>query len=250
MTPVRDRTAWLQGGNAVCHERPPEIRTPWHLILLGPPGAGKGTQAALLGHALGACPLSTGDVFRAAKGTAAKPGTAMASAQEQMARGDLVSDGTVIDLIRERRRCLHCHGGFMLDGFPRTLAQAHAIDALLAAEKVALDAVISFELPLSDVIARLSGRRVCPACRAVFHIVSNPPKREDGCDQCGYALVQREDDRPEAIKVRLGAYHAATFPLAEHYQARKLLIRVDARGAPTDVFARTLDALAPLRVFR
>ena len=244
MTPVRDRTAWLEGGKALCLQPPTRVDRIWRLVLLGPPGCGKGTQADLLSHSLGACPLSTGDVFRAAKKHPAPPGSAMAIAQDQMARGELVTDETVLSLIRERNRCLHCSGGFMLDGFPRTLAQAEAIDALLAAENIALDAVISYELPDPEIVARLSGRRTCPGCQAVFLVDSRPPKREGVCDRCGGALVQRGDDRPEAIRVRLEAYRTATLPLAAHYEKKGLLFPISAAGQPVDILARTLDALA------
>lgn len=168
----------------------------------------------------------------------------MARAQQQMARGELVSDATVLELIRERRRCLHCRGGFMLDGFPRTLAQATAIDDLLASEQVALDAVVSYELPEAEIVTRLSGRRVCPSCKTLFHVATHPPQTASVCDQCGGSLVQREDDRPEAIRIRLQAYHAATEPLAEYYRKMGVLISISAAGEPTDILARTLDALS------
>jgi adenylate kinase len=132
----------------------------------------------------------------------------------------------------------------MLDGFPRTLAQAEAIDALLADEKLQLDAVISYELPTPEIIARLSGRRTCPACKSVFHVDSCPPKSAGICDRCGSALVQREDDRPEAIQVRLDAYQSATVPLAAHYQKKGLLFPISALGSPAEILARTLDSLA------
>lgn len=244
MPQVRDRTAWLQGGDASCLQPPPPVSRTWRLILLGPPGCGKGTQAELLSRALGACPLSTGDVFRAAKSHPITPGSAMAAAQEQMARGELVSDETVLNLIRERNRCLHCKGGFMLDGFPRTLVQAQAVDRLLATEKIALDAVISYEVPDEQIVARISGRRVCTACKAVFHVANKRPKTEGVCDECNGALIQRQDDRSEAVSVRLEAYHRATEPLAAHYRAKGLLLSIDANGRPDDILAATLEELA------
>ena len=246
MSTVHDRTAWLEGGNAVCFQPPRKVERTWRLILLGPPGVGKGTQADLLGNALGACPLSTGDVFRAARSHPASAGSAMARAQAAMERGALVSDDTVIALVRERSRCLHCSGGFMLDGFPRTTRQARAIDDLLAAEGLRLDAVISYELPTEEIIGRISGRRVCPQCKSTFHVASRPPKTEGVCDKCGGRLEQRADDRPEAVRVRLEAYNADTIPLTEHYRALKLLVPIQAVGRPEDIFARTLDALAAL----
>ncbi len=244
MTTPRDRTAWLQGGDAVCLQPPPDVQKIWRLVLLGPPGVGKGTQAELLSRALGACPLSTGDVFRAAHDCACPPGSAMAEAQKQMEHGELVTDETVLALIRERRHCLHCRGGFMLDGFPRTLKQAQALDGLLAVEQLRLDAVVSYELNTFEIIARLSGRRLCPKCKAVYHQASHPPRITGLCDLCGTTLIQRDDDRAEAVQVRLEAYETATRPLTEYYRAQGLLVQVSAEGAPQDILAHTLDALA------
>ncbi|MSU23652.1 MAG: nucleoside monophosphate kinase [Opitutus sp.] len=246
MTPIRDRTAWLQGGDAVCLQPPLEVKRSWRLVLLGPPGAGKGTLASLLFNALGACPLSTGDVFRAAKCHCAAPGTAMATAQAQMTRGELVTDETVLHLLRERTRCLHCRGGFMLDGFPRTLAQARALDALLSEENVLLDALLNLEMPDDKLLARLSGRRVCPSCKAVFHVATQKPRVMGLCDQCGDGLVQRPDDLPASIRVRLEAYHSATMPVADYYRKKGLLVSVAAEGAPVDNLAHALDGLAAL----
>jgi adenylate kinase len=170
----------------------------------------------------------------------------MAEAQIHMEHGRLVPDTTVLMLVQERGRCLQCRGGFMLDGFPRTLAQAEALDAMLEAQKIPLDAVIDLELPDEKLIARLSGRRVCPKCKAVFHIVTQQPRIAGVCDACGGPLVQRPDDHPESVGVRLDAYHAATEPLVGHYRAQGRLVTVDADAAPETVFARTLDALAAL----
>jgi adenylate kinase len=134
----------------------------------------------------------------------------------------------------------------MLDGFPRTPQQAEAIDGLLAAEHLRLDAVINYELPAADLIAHIAGRRVCPACKAVFHVTGRPPAVAGVCDQCGGQLEQRADDRPEAVQVRLEAYAADTMPLIAHYRALNLLVPIHAHGRPEEVFARTLDALAAL----
>lgn len=246
MTPQRDRAAWLQGGEASCNQPPTVVQRSWRLVLLGPPGAGKGTQAEYLSRSLGACPLSTGDIFRAARGKAAPPGSAMACAQKQMEHGDLVSDETVLALIAERGKCLHCSGGFMLDGFPRTLAQARAIDALLAREHIQLDGVISYEVPEEMLLARITGRRVCPQCKTAYHVTNRPPRRPDLCDACHCALVHRPDDQAETVKIRLDAYHAATQPLVEHYRAKGLLIVIDAAATPADIHAHTLDALAAI----
>lgn len=247
MTPARERTAWRQGGDAVCLPPPNPVQRTWRLVLLGPPGVGKDTQVRLLSRAFGACQLSTGEVFRAARGTKAEPHSAMALAQACIVEhGELIANEIVLGLIRERSHCLHCRGGFMLNDFPRTLSQAQAIDGLLAAEHLQLDAVISYELPDAEILARNTGRRVCPQCHAVFHVTSRPPQTEGICDQCGAALGQRPDDRPEAVAVRLEAYAADTVPLAAHYRAQGLLIPISATGRPEEIFARTLDALAVL----
>ena len=244
MGTTRDRTAWLQGGEALCTQPPPEVGRTWRLVLLGPPGAGKGTQADLLVHALGACPLSTGDVFRAAKHHACAPGSALGEALRHMERGELVPDRVVLGLVQERGRCLHCRGGFMLDGFPRTLPQALALDELLTREQVPLDAVIDYQVPTELLLARLTGRRVCRECKTVFHVETRPSQIEGRCDRCGGTLEQRADDRPEAIAVRLEAYVTATQPLEAHYRAQGLLVPVEAVGSPAEILARTLDALA------
>jgi adenylate kinase len=239
-----DRKAWLRGGTAQCEPVPKGQETPYRLVLLGAPGVGKGTQAELLCAKLGACHLSTGDIFRAAKALDASERTpALTAALEYMRRGELVPDETVLALVTERVGCLRCEGGFLLDGFPRTVAQAEALEKLLAQEKLELNAVLSYELPLEQVVARLSGRRTCPGCKAVFHIEARPPKTEGICDHCGGKLYQREDDRPESIRVRMEAYEKSTAPLANFYRQRNLLVSVSADGSPEEIFARTMIAL-------
>jgi adenylate kinase len=213
-------------------------------VLLGAPGVGKGTQAELLSARLGACHLSTGDIFRAAKTQDACERTpALTAALEYMRRGELVPDETVLALVAERGRCLRCRGGFLLDGFPRTVTQAEALELLLAGQKVKLNAVVSYELPLEKVVSRLSGRRTCPGCKAVFHVEARPPHEPGVCDHCGGSLYQREDDLPESIRVRMEAYEKSTAPLANFYRQRKLLVPVEAEGSPEEIFGRTLKAL-------
>ncbi len=241
LMPKQDRTAWLKGGDAVC-EMPPRkpLGRAWHLILIGAPGVGKGTQAEMLSERLACCHLSTGDVFRAAKCFDGKnQSPAIKSAVDYMKRGDLVPDATVLQLIHERVHCLHCSGGFLLDGFPRTVAQAEALDKLFNEEHVALNAVFNYELPLAKIVARISGRRVCSQCKAVFHIATRKPQVEGVCDQCGGSLLQREDDRPEAVAVRMKAYEQSTRPLIKFYQKRGLLINIDADGPPEEIYKRT-----------
>jgi adenylate kinase len=240
---VNDRASWLMGAGASCSQPPPVVNRTWRLVLLGPPGVGKGTQADRLSHALGACPLSTGDIFRHAHKQPLTPGSALADAWEYMQRGELVPDATVLGIIGERGRCLHCRGGFMLDGFPRTQAQAVGLDALLARENLQLDAVVYYSLPTPELVARISGRRVCPQCKAVFHVRSHPPRTAGVCDQCGSQLEHRNDDRPEAVAIRLETYHTATLPLVEYYRSRGLLVPIEADGSEDTILAATLDAL-------
>jgi adenylate kinase len=224
------------------------VPEPCRLVLLGPPGVGKGTQAELLAAKLGACQLSTGDLFRAAKALDAdQRSPAMTAALAYMRRGHLVPDDTVLALVAERGRCLRCPSGFLLDGFPRTLAQAVALDNLLKRDNLKLDAVFSYELPIEKVVARLAGRWSCPGCKAVFHIQTRPPKAERICDHCGGALYQREDDRPESIRVRMEAYEKSTAPLAEYYRNQGLLIPILAEGTPEAICQRTLQALKAKR---
>jgi adenylate kinase len=244
----RDRKAWITGGAVQCEPPAKPNGTPHRLVLLGAPGVGKGTQAELLCANLGTCQLSTGDIFRSAKALDANERTpALTAALDYMRRGDLVPDETVLALVAERLGCLRCDGGFLLDGFPRTVAQAEALEKLLAGEKLQLEAVLSYELPLEKVVSRLSGRRTCPDCKAVFHISARPPKVAGVCDHCGGKLYQREDDRPESIRVRMEAYERSTAPLADFYRQRKLLLSIAAEGSPENIFKRTLDALKAAR---
>ncbi len=239
-----NRAHWLQGPGAQCTPQPHRPETPWRLVLLGAPGVGKGTQAQLLHERLGACHLSTGDVFRAAGSRKdCVPSRAMAAALEYMRRGALVPDATVWDMVRERIDCLRCCGGFLLDGFPRTLSQAQSLNELLLKENLPLHAVIDYELPTPEIVARLSGRRTCCKCKAVFHVTGQPSKHEGICDHCGSALFRREDDHPESIKVRLAAYNESTSPLIDFYRKQGLLLSVQATGSPDDICHRTVIAL-------
>ncbi len=245
MTTVKnDRAAWLQGPAGCCAVLPPDRAHPRRLVLLGAPGVGKGTQAELLSAGLGACQLSTGDIFRAAKSAdACSRSPAITAALEAMRKGELVTDETVLAMIRERVACLRCGGGFLLDGFPRTVAQAEALDEILDRESIRLDAVLNYALPIDTIVARLSGRRTCPACKAVFHTQTKPPRTAGVCDQCSGALIQREDDRPESVQVRMAAYESSTSPLIAFYRQRGLLVSIDADGDPATIYARTLAAL-------
>jgi len=244
MIEKHDRTAWLKGGDAVCltpHKKPARL---YRLVLLGAPGVGKGTQAELINERLGTCHLSTGDIFRAAKHLAEGERTpALEAALGYMKRGELVPDKTVLDLVGERTRCLRCGGGFLLDGFPRTVAQAEALDGFMRHEKIPLDAVLNYDLPIKKIIVRLSGRRTCPKCKAVFHVTTLPPRVEGVCDHCGGKLQQREDDLPEAVRVRMEVYEKSTKPLIDFYRQRGLLVTIEAEGTPEEIFQRTVTAL-------
>lgn len=242
--PTRDRSAWLHGPQTPCNLEGVEKKRAYHIVLLGAPGVGKGTQAELLCEALGTCHLSTGDVFRAAKCAASQGLTpAMEAALGHMQRGELVPDETVIEMVRERLGCLKCECGFLLDGFPRTVAQAEALEQMLGEAGLTLDAVLNYDLAIDKVVERLSGRRTCRQCKSTFHIVMKPPAREGVCDKCGGELYQREDDRPESVRVRLEAYERSTAPLAEFYSRAGLLVTVPADGSPEEVFARAMELL-------
>jgi len=244
MSEKNDRASWIKGGTACCAVPPVGPEKPRRLVLLGAPGVGKGTQAELLCERLGTCHLSTGDIFRAAKSLPeGERSPAMDSALDYMRRGDLVPDQTVLDLVRERVRCLRCEGGFLLDGFPRTVAQAKALEDLLHQEKIKLDAVLNYDLPIEQIVARLSGRRTCAGCKALFHITTRPPRAANVCDHCGGKLVQREDDRPEAVRLRMEVYEKSTKPLVNYYEQHGLLLTIPADGTPEEIYKRTLADL-------
>ena len=244
MSTQQVRVAWIQGAAAQCPILPPIPSRLFRLVLLGAPGVGKGTQAELLCERLGTCHLSTGDIFRAAKCLGENERSpALDAALGYMKRGDLVPDMTVLDIVRERTRCVRCRGGFLLDGFPRTVAQAEAFAKILDQEKIQLDGVLNYDLPIDKVVARLSGRRTCPGCKAVFHVTSRPPRVAGVCDHCSAKLQQREDDRPEAVRVRMEVYEKSTQPLTEFYRKRGLLVTIEAEGTPEEIYQRTLTAL-------
>lgn len=200
------------------------------VVFLGPPGAGKGTQAARLAKELGIPHLSTGDLLRAAVAARTPLGVA---AQGHMDAGRLVPDDLVLQILNERLAQPDALGGFLLDGFPRNLAQAEMLQVITP-----LDVVVSFDLPASLLVERMSGRRVCPACQSVYNVTTQPPKAAGHCDRDGTELIQRPDDRPEAIWTRLAVYAEKTAPLLGHYQEVGLLRSLDATGTPEDVATR------------
>jgi adenylate kinase len=243
-TKTNDRAAWLKGGDAECCVTPSQSASPIRLVLLGAPGVGKGTQAELIHERMGPCQLSTGDVFRAAKSlNECDRSPAIIAAFEHMRRGELVPDSTVLDIVRERSKCLRCPGGFLLDGFPRTVTQAEALERILVENNVKLDAVVSYDLPIEKIVSRLSGRRTCEKCKAVYHVETRPSKTPGVCDHCGGNLIQREDDRPEAVRVRMETYERSTAPLADYFRQRGLLVSIPAEGSPEEIYQRTATAL-------
>jgi adenylate kinase len=197
------------------------------LLFLGPPGAGKGTQARELARELGVPQVATGDMLRDAVAARTPLGL---EAQRYMDAGSLVPDEVVIGLIADRLRKPDARGGFILDGFPRTVAQAEALDRLLKDVGQAIDRAVYFDVGVVELVRRLTGRRVCPQCGATFHMVSAPPRIRDRCDRCGSGLIQRDDDREEIVRNRLGVYARQTAPLLDHYRARHLLSTVPGEG--------------------
>lgn len=208
------------------------------LLVLGPPGAGKGTQAVRLARQLGVPHIATGDLFREAAET---PDGFGIHFKETMQRGELIPDDLTNELVLNRLRRPDTENGFILDGYPRTVQQALALDDALDLMGTKLDMVIKFMVRGSDIVARLHGRRVCPVCNAVYHFVANPPKVDTICDNDGTPLIQRGDDAQEgAMMKRLDIYGAQTRPLYQFYGDRGLLAEMDALGSTDDVFDRLL----------
>ncbi|MDP3015782.1 MAG: adenylate kinase [Deltaproteobacteria bacterium] len=213
-----------------------------NLILLGPPGAGKGTQAQMIVERYHISQISTGDILRAA----VKEGMALGKqAKTFMDRGQLVPDEVVIGIIDERLRASDCNAGFILDGFPRTTPQAEALQAILVKIEKTVDHVVNIEVDPKELVRRLTGRRTCNNCGGMFHILFHPPKKEGVCDRCGGTLYQREDDGEETIRTRLKEYEKQTTPLIQYYQNKKLLRPIQGVGGQNQIFEqiiRVLDA--------
>ncbi|MBA2662497.1 MAG: adenylate kinase [Bradymonadaceae bacterium] len=207
------------------------------LMMLGPPGAGKGTQAKLLSERLSIPHVSTGDMLREAR----RKGTPMGQeAARYMDGGQLVPDEVVIGIVRERLAEEDAQAGFILDGFPRTRPQAESLDAM----GIVLEAVLNVRVSDDEVVRRLGGRLSCPACGRVYHEAFSPPTVSDTCDTCGHlGLIKREDDRPEAIRERLKGYWAQTNPLVEYYESKGVLVDVDGEREPVDVERQVVDAV-------
>ncbi len=211
------------------------------LVLLGPPGIGKGTQAQNLSDHFGILKISTGDILREAVREETPQGK---EAKSFMDRGALVPDSVVIAIIKDRLEKPDSQKGFLLDGFPRTVAQAEALSEMLSGFDWSLDRVFHFVIDERLLIERMVGRRSCPSCQSVFHIEFKPPRQEGKCDRCGAALVQRKDDFPETIKNRLETYNIQTKPLVSFYQNVNLLTEIESFGDIQTVFKNILNRLS------
>ncbi|WP_030759351.1 adenylate kinase [Streptomyces griseus] len=211
------------------------------IVLVGPPGAGKGTQAAFLAKNLDIPHISTGDLFRAN----ISQGTALGvEAKGYMDRGELVPDEVTIGMAQDRMKQDDAANGFLLDGFPRNVAQAEALDAVLKKDDMQLDAVLDLEVPEDEVVKRIAGRRICRNDSAhVFHVQYNAPRTEGVCDVCGGELYQRADDSEETVRTRLEVYHTQTEPIIDYYRAQNLVVTISALGKVDEVTARAMDAL-------
>ena len=203
-----------------------------NIILLGPPGAGKGTQAKNIAQKYTIAHISTGDIFRQVAASGSDLGKQLNS---YMSAGALVPDVLVVEMVNERLGKSDCQNGFLLDGFPRTLAQAEALDKALLKSNKKIDVVLSIELGDEEIVRRLSGRRVC-ACGRSYNVILQPPRKDGVCDACGAALIHRADDQSETIEKRLGVYHAQTKPLISYYTNKRILKTVDGSVSIADVF--------------
>ncbi len=211
-----------------------------NLIFLGPPGAGKGTQAKMLIEHYNIPQISTGDILRAAVAEGTDLGR---KAKEYMEAGKLVPDEVVIGIIEQRLKQSDCEKGFILDGFPRTVAQAEALDKVLENMGRNIDHVLSLDVPSEELIKRLTGRRTCKNCSAMYHVIFNPPKSQGVCDKCGGELYQRPDDNEETVKSRLDVYEQQTSPLIGFYDNKGLVKKIDGRGGIKEIFEQTLKIL-------
>jgi adenylate kinase len=212
------------------------------LVLLGPPAAGKGTQARSLAEQLKVPHIASGDLLREAVRKRTPLGT---TARSYMDRGNLVPDDLVLQLIDERLQRPDARSGFILDGFPRTVAQAEALEKMLQKRGDTLDKVIAITVPDEEIVKRISGRRTCRNCGAMYHTIFDPPRNLNLCNSCNGELYQREDDAEDTVRMRLEVYASATRPLLEHYGRNGLLASVDGVGHPDEIRHRILRALDP-----
>lgn len=211
-----------------------------NLVMLGPPGAGKGTQAALLAERIGTPHVATGDLFRAALKNETELGL---TAKSYMERGELVPDEVTIAMVRERLEESDCDGGVLLDGFPRTIEQAEALEGLLTDQGKTVDRALFIDADEDELVRRLSSRWTCRNCQAVYNVISNPPIEEGKCDMCGGELYQRSDDVPETVRNRIRVYWQQTSPLIDYYRDEGLLITIKSEGGIERVQEKILEAL-------
>jgi len=211
-----------------------------NVVLLGAPGAGKGTQAAVLTAELGIVHVASGDLFRRALQEQTELGLL---AKSYMEKGELVPDEVTINMVLERIRKPDCGGGVLFDGFPRTLSQARALDARLAEEGRVIDRTVYIEVPENELVKRLSGRWICRDCQTPYHEVNSPPKKAGRCDACGGVLYQRADDKEETVRERLKVFFSQTLPIVEYYEKQRKLVRVNGNQRIEDVSAATLRLL-------
>ncbi|MDT0570668.1 adenylate kinase [Streptomyces sp. DSM 3412] len=211
------------------------------IVLVGPPGAGKGTQAAFLAKNLSIPHISTGDLFRANISKQTELGKL---AKSYMDKGELVPDEVTIAMAKDRMEQPDAEQGFLLDGFPRNVSQAEALDVTLQDESMNLDAVLDLEVPEDEVVKRIAGRRICRNDSAhVFHVTYKKPKQEGVCDACGGELYQRDDDSEETVRKRLEVYHTQTEPIIDYYKAQGLVVTISALGPVEEVTQRAMEAL-------
>ncbi|MGD8351890.1 MAG: adenylate kinase [Nitrospirota bacterium] len=210
------------------------------LVLLGAPGAGKGTQAKKLIGKYGIPQISTGDILRAAVAEGTPLGK---EAKSYMDKGELVPDSVVLGLVEERLKQEDCKKGFILDGFPRNTAQAETLDGMLGKLGMPLTAAVSVDVPEADLMKRLTGRRTCKGCGQMYNVYFNPPAKEGVCDKCGGELYQRDDDREETIKKRLEVYNAQTAPLINYYGGKGILKNIEGTGSIDEIFDKLCAAI-------
>ena len=211
------------------------------IVLVGPPGAGKGTQAVRLAEKLAIPHISTGDLFRANISQQTELGKL---AKSYMDAGNLVPDEVTIAMAKDRMEQPDAANGFLLDGFPRNVSQAEALDRLLSDEGIELDAVLDLEVPEAEVVKRIAGRRVCRNDSShVFHVTYSPPKQEGVCDICGGELYQRDDDSEDTVRTRLEVYHTQTEPIIDYYKAQGLVVTISSLGPVDEITQRALEAL-------
>jgi adenylate kinase len=211
-----------------------------NLIIIGPPGSGKGTQGGLVAERFHIPQIATGDILRDAVRNRSVLGL---KANAFMVKGELVPDEVVIGIIEDRLMQRDCAKGFLLDGFPRTVVQAEALEGMLGKRGLALDHVINIEIETGELINRLMGRRTCSRCSTMYHLLFNPPKKEGICDQCGGSLYERDDDKEETIRSRLDVYSQQTGPVIQYYASQGLIRSINGVGHIDDIFHRILEAI-------